>query len=140
MRHADFAILVVNPEVSSVRDSDRIIGLLDSTTEKAKRGEPMEKYLLLTRYDPIRAGRGEMLNVEDVLNILCIPLIGIIPESKEVLNASNVGTPVTLNNPTSAPARAYYDAARRLKGELVPLVLLSEKVTLLDKLFGRRAA
>ena len=140
MRHADFAILVVNPEVSSVRDSDRIIGLLDSTTEKAKRGEPMEKYLLLTRYDPIRAGRGEMLNVEDVLNILCIPLIEIVPESKEVLNASNVGTPVTLNNPTSAPARAYYDAARRLKGELVPLVLLSEKVTLLDKLFGRRAA
>ena len=70
MRHADFAIVVINPEVSSVRDSDRIIGLLDSTTDKAKRGEPMEKFLLLTRYDPVRAGRGEMLSIEDVLDIL----------------------------------------------------------------------
>ena len=77
----------------------------------------------------IRYGQGEArcLCVDDVLNILCIPLIEIVPESKEVLNASNVGTPVTLNNPKSAPARAYYDAARRLKGELVPLVLFSRK-------------
>lgn len=140
MRHADFALVIANPEVSSVRDSDRIIGLLDSTTDKAKHGEPMDKYLLLTRFDPIRAGRGEMLCVDDVLDILCIPLLGIIPESKEVLNASNLGTPVTLNNPTSAPARAYSDAARRLKGELVPLVVPSDKSTLLNKLFGRRAA
>src|ERR1700688_3636708 len=82
MRYADAAIIVTNPEVSSVRDSDRIIGLLDSTTAKATHGQPMEKYLLLTRYDPIRAGRGEMLGVEDVLDVLCIPLLGIIPESK----------------------------------------------------------
>ena len=140
MRHADSAVVVTNPEVSSVRDSDRIIGLLDSTTDKAKHGEPMEKYLLLNRYDPIRAGRGEMLCVDDVLDILCIPLIGIIPESKEVLNASNTGTPVTLSNPMSAPARSYNDAARRLKGELVPMVVPSDKSTLLNKLFGRRAA
>jgi septum site-determining protein MinD len=78
--------------------------------------------------------------VDDVLDVLCIPLLGIIPESKEVLNASNLGTPVTLNNPTSAAARAYSDAARRLKGELVPLVMPSDKSTLLKKLFGRRAA
>ncbi|MGH6833462.1 MAG: septum site-determining protein MinD, partial [Methyloceanibacter sp.] len=71
MRYADAAIVVANPEVSSVRDSDRIIGLLDSTTAKARHGEPMDKFLLLTRYDPIRAGRGEMLGVEDVLDILC---------------------------------------------------------------------
>jgi septum site-determining protein MinD len=139
MRHADFAVVVTNPEVSSVRDSDRIIGLLDSITDKAKRGEPMEKFLLLTRYDPIRAGRGEMLCVDDVLDILCIPLLGIIPESKEILQASNLGAPITLNNPKSAPARAYNDAARRLRGELVPLVVPTD-YTLLGKLFGRRAA
>ena len=140
MRHADLAVVVANAEVSSVRDSDRIIGLLDSTTDKAKRGEAIEKHLLLTRYDPIRAGRGEMLGVDDVLEILCIPLLGIIPESKDVLHASNMGSPVTLNNPASAAARAYEDAARRLKGQQVPLVVPSDKTTLFGKLLGRRAA
>jgi septum site-determining protein MinD len=81
-----------------------------------------------------------MLGVEDVLDILCIPLLGIIPESKEVLNASNMGTPVTLSNPASAPARAYDDVARRLRGESVPLVVPSDKSGLLNKLFRRRAA
>ena len=85
MRHADVAVVVTNPEVSSVRDSDRIIGLLDSKTIKAEKGERVEKHLLLTRYDPARAERGEMLKVEDVLEILSIPLLGIIPESEEVL-------------------------------------------------------
>src|SRR5215208_3164282 len=91
MRHADVAVVVTNPEVSSVRDSDRIIGLLDSKTEKAEKGERVEKHLLLTRYDRIRAERGEMLKVDDVLEILSIPLLGIIPESQEVLRASNLG-------------------------------------------------
>ena len=118
MRHADIAIVVTNPEVSSVRDSDRIIGLLDSKTEKAENGGRIEKHLLLTRYDPIRAARGEMLKTEDVLEILSIPLLGIIPESEEVLRASNLGSPVTLLNPNSAPARAYRDAAKRLGGEV----------------------
>src|SRR4030088_297670 len=93
MRHADVAIVVANPEVSSVRDSDRIIGLLDSKTEKAENGERVEKHLLITRFDAARAGRGEMLNVEDVLEILSIPLLGIIPESFEVLRASNLRSP-----------------------------------------------
>jgi septum site-determining protein MinD len=140
MRHADVAVVVTNPEVSSVRDSDRIIGLLDSKTYKAERGERMEKHLLLTRYDPFRAERGEMLKVEDVLEILSIPLLGIIPESEEVLKASNVGAPVTINNPASAPARAYLDAARRLCGDSVEMVVPSDRKGLLGKLFGRRAA
>jgi septum site-determining protein MinD len=140
MRHADVAVVVTNPEVSSVRDSDRIIGLLDSTTERAKRGEKMDKHLLLTRYDPIRAERGEMLKVDDVLEILSIPLLGIVPESEEVLRASNVGSPVTLNSPVSAPARAYIDAARRLKGEALDIVIPKDRKGLLGKLFGRRAA
>ncbi len=140
MRHADVAIVVTNPEVSSVRDSDRIIGLLDSKTAKAEKGERIEKHLLLTRFDQARAERGEMLNVSDVLEILSIPLLGIIPESEEVLKASNIGSPVTLSNPLSAPARAYFDAARRLNGEALSMTIPSDRKGFLGKIFGRRAA
>ena len=140
MRHADVAVVVTNPEVSSVRDSDRIIGLLDAKTEVAEKGDRMEKHLLLTRYDPARAERGEMLKTEDVLEILSIPLLGIIPESEEVLRASNLGTPVTIGNPASAPARAYQDAARRLKGETVAITIPAERKGLFGRLFARRAA
>jgi septum site-determining protein MinD len=140
MRFADIAVIVTNPEVSSVRDSDRIIGLLDSKTEKAEKGQRVEKHVLITRYDPQRAARGEMLNIEDVLEILSTPLLGIVPESEEVLRASNIGSPVTLSNPTSGPARAYLDAARRLKGDDVPMHIPTDRKGLFDKLFGRRAA
>jgi septum site-determining protein MinD len=140
MRFADLAIVVTNPEVSSVRDSDRIIGLLDSKTAKAERGERMDKHLLITRYNAARAASGEMLNIDDVLEILSTPLLGIVPESQDVLRASNLGAPVTISNATSAPARAYADAARRLMGEDVPMTIPSDKKGLLDKLFGRRAA
>jgi septum site-determining protein MinD len=140
MRFADAAVIVTNPEVSSVRDSDRIIGLLDSKTEKAEKGQRIDKHILITRYDPQRAARGEMLNIADVLDILSTPLLGIIPESEEVLRSSNLGAPVTINNTTSAAARAYLDAARRLKGDDVPMTIPSDRKGLLDKLFGRRAA
>ncbi|MGA0594255.1 septum site-determining protein MinD [Enterovirga sp. CN4-39] len=140
MRFADVAIVVTNPEVSSVRDSDRIIGLLDSKTERAEKGERMEKHLLITRYDAARASRGEMLKTEDILEILSIPLLGIIPESEEVLRASNLGSPVTLNAPLSAPARAYIDAVKRLKGETIPVTVPAEKRRLFTKFFTRRAA
>jgi len=140
MRHADMAVVVTNPEVSSVRDSDRIIGLLDSKTLKAERGERMEKHLLLTRYDANRAERGDMLKVEDVLEILSIPLIGIIPESMDVLRASNIGSPVTLADARSAPAMAYFEAARRLAGEVLPITVPGEKRGIFGKIFARRAA
>ena len=140
MRHADTAVVVTNPEVSSVRDSDRIIGLLDSKTKRAEKGERMEKHLLLTRYDTARAARGEMLKTEDVLEILSIPLLGIIPESEEVLRASNIGAPITLSNPTSAAGRAYFDAAKRLRGEDIPMTVPVERRGLMGKLFGRRVA
>src|ERR687884_566420 len=140
MRHADVAVVVTNPEVSSVRDSDRIIGLLDSKTLKAERGERIDKHLLLTRFDPIRAERGEMLKVDDVLEILSIPLLGIIPESQEVLRASNLGQPVVLSNPISAPARAYLDAVRRLKGEALEMTIPSNRKGFFAALFSRRAA
>jgi septum site-determining protein MinD len=140
MHNADVAVVVTNPEVSSVRDSDRIIGLLDSKTARAEKGERIEKHLLLTRYDPARAARGEMLKTEDVLEILSIPLLGIIPESQEVLRASNLGAPVTLSNPNSAPAQAYFDAAKRLRGEDVAIAVHSDRRSLFGKLFGRRVA
>lgn len=140
MHNADMAIIVTNPEVSSVRDSDRIIGLLDSKTEKAARGEKIDKHLLLTRFDPARAARGEMLKTEDVLEILSIPLLAIIPESQEVLRASNIGTPVTLSNPNSAPARAYFDAVKRLRGEDLTVTIRAERRGLIGKLFGWRVA
>ena len=140
MRHADAAVVVTNPEVSSVRDSDRIIGLLDAKTEKAENGERIEKHLLLTRYDPARAMRGEMLTIDNVLEILSIPLLGIIPEGEEVLRASNLGTPVTIGNPASPPARAYLDAAKRLQGETVEMTVPSDRRGLFSKLFGRRVA
>ena len=141
MRFADQAVIVANPEVSSVRDSDRIVGLLDSKTLKAESGERMIKHLLITRFDPARAARGEMLAIEDVLEILSLPLLGIIPESEEVLRASNLGAPVTVCGRDSAPSRAYFDATRRLAGETVEMTIPSDsKGGLLTKLFGRRAA
>jgi septum site-determining protein MinD len=140
MRFADEAVIVANPEVSSVRDSDRIIGLIDSKTMKAEIGERMDKHLLITRFDPARAARGEMLNIEDVLEILSIPLLGIIPESEEVLRASNLGAPITICGRESAPSRAYFDAARRLAGEAVEMTIPTDKRGLFTKLFGRRAA
>jgi septum site-determining protein MinD len=88
----------------------------------------------------VRAARGDMLKTEDVLEILSIPLLGIIPESPEVLRASNLGTPVVLSNPDAAPSRAYMDAARRLMGEQVPMVIPGEKRGFMTKLFGRRVA
>jgi septum site-determining protein MinD len=140
MRYADEAVIVTNPEVSSVRDSDRIIGLLDSKTLKAENGECVQKHLLITRFDPMRAARGEMLCIEDVLEILSLPLLGMVPESQEVLRASNLGAPITVCGRDSAPSRAYFDAARRLDGERVEITMPRENKGLLNKLFGRRAA
>src|ERR1700757_2338312 len=140
MRYADEAIIVTNPEVSSVRDSDRIIGMLDSKTVKAEKGEQVQKHILITRYDTSRAARGEMLGIDDVLEILATPLLGIIPESQDVLRASNVGSPVTLNNPSSSPARAYADATRRLLGETVEMMVPAERKGLINLLLRRRAA
>jgi septum site-determining protein MinD len=114
---ADSAVIVTNPEVSSVRDSDRIIGILSSRSRRAERNDPpVEIQLLLTRYDPGRVARGEMLTVEDVGEILSIPLLGVIPESESVLRASNTGTPIVFDEESPA-GRAYLDAVARFLGE-----------------------
>jgi septum site-determining protein MinD len=139
MRFADAAVIVTNPQVSSIRDSNQIIGMLNPKTQKSENGGRMEQHLLITRYDEVRAKRDEMLRVEDVLEFLPIPLLGIIPESKDVLRASNVGSPVTLSNKRSAAARAYIAAAKKLNSEPFGINTQSKR-SLMDKLFGRKAA
>jgi septum site-determining protein MinD len=135
---ADSAIIVTNPEVSSVRDSDRIIGILASRSRRAERNEPaVELNLLLTRYDPGRVSKGEMLTVEDVMEILSIPLLGVIPESESVLRASNTGTPVSFDE-DSAAGRAYLDAVARFMGEQREMRFVKpERRNFLRVLFGR---
>ncbi len=140
MRYADEAIIVSNPEVSSVRDCDRIIGLLDAKTAVAEQGGRMPKHLMITRYDSERARIGDMLETDDVVDILSVPLIGIVPESKDVLKASNVGLPVTVADEVSPASRAYLEATRRLLGENIPVTVPEEKKGLFGKLFKGRAA
>ena len=136
MYFADQAVVVVNPEVSSVRDSDRILGLLASKTRRAENGERVAEYLLLTRYSPSRVETGEMLSVGDVEEVLGLKTIGVIPESGDVLNASNKGEPVILDMDSPA-GQAYDDAVARLMGEERPMRFTQvEKKGFFNKLFG----
>jgi septum site-determining protein MinD len=140
MHFADEAVVVTNPEVSSVRDSDRILGLLSSKTRRAEAGEePVKAQLLVTRYDQARVARGEMLKLEDILEILAIPLLGVIPESPAVLKASNLGAPVTFDQASSA-GRAYGEAVLRLMGEQIEMrIAPPERRGLFHRLLGRTA-
>ncbi|MFN3963909.1 septum site-determining protein MinD [Silanimonas lenta] len=136
MYFADRALVVVNPEVSSVRDSDRILGLLQSKTQKAEKGERITEHLLLTRYNPERVEKGEMLSIADVEEILGLKVIGVIPESPDVLQASNAGNPVILDE-QSAAGQAYADAVARLLGEDRPMrFTTAEKKGFFAKIFG----
>jgi septum site-determining protein MinD len=128
---------VANPEVSSVRDADRVIGLLSSKTSRAETGgSPIKMHLLLTRYAPNQVKKGEMLSVEDVLELLGIPLVGVIPESKAVLLSSNKGTPAVLDETTDV-AQAYLDVVSRFLGEeRAHRFLQEEKRGILARLFG----
>lgn len=135
MFFADEALIVTNPEVSSVRDSDRIIGLLDSKTRRAIQNlSPIKQHLLLTRYAPKRVNSGDMLSVEDVQEILAIPLLGIVPESSSVLQASNAGIPVALDNKSDA-GQAYLDVIARYLGEEPPE---RHKKNFFTNLFGKK--
>ncbi|MGQ9372110.1 septum site-determining protein MinD [Azospirillum sp. ST 5-10] len=137
---ADHAVIVTNPEVSSVRDSDRILGVLNSKSRRAELGiEPVTQQLLLTRYDPERVEKGEMLKVDDVLEILAIPLLGVVPESQAVLRASNIGMPVILDDKSNA-GQAYLDAVARFLGEDVEHRFVKpEKKSLFGRLLRRSA-
>ncbi|TCV91856.1 septum site-determining protein MinD [Luteibacter rhizovicinus] len=137
MYFADHAVVVVNPEVSSVRDSDRILGLLASKTRHAERGDTtVKQHLLLTRYNPVRVEAGEMLSVKDVEDILGISVVGVIPESENVLAASNSGEPVILREDSFA-GQAYKDTVARILGEERPLRFTEvEKKSFLKRVFG----
>lgn len=138
---ADQAIVVTNPEVSSVRDSDRILGVLQSKSKRAEeKRDPVKEHLLVTRFDPNRVEKGEMLKLDDIREILAIPLLGVIPESESVLRASNTGTPVIMDHESIA-GQAYADAVSRFLGEDVPHRFLeAERKGLFRRLFGGRAA
>ena len=137
--YADDAFVVTNPEVSSVRDSDRMLGILASKSRRAERNEePVKEYLLLTRYDPSRVKSGEMLGLDDVQDILSLQLLGIIPESKSVLSASNAGIPVILDEKSEA-GQAYEDVVARYLGEDRPLRFIDDKRGFFRIIFGGRS-
>ena len=135
--YADEALVVTNPEVSSVRDSDRILGILAAKSRRAELGEePVREHLLITRYDPRRVDSGEMLGVSDIQELLGIPLLGVIPESEAVLQASNAGVPV-IHDAGSTSGQAYGDVVGRFLGEDLPMRFLeAERKGLLKRLFG----
>lgn len=137
MYFADEAIVVANPEVSSVRDADRVLGLLSAKTKRSETGAtPIKTHLLLTRYSPNQVKKGEMLSVDDVLELLGIPLLGVIPESKAVLLSSNKGTPAIMDETTDV-AQAYLDVVHRFLGEERQHRFIDEeKRGLLSRLFG----
>ena len=134
------AIIVTNPEVSSVRDSDRILGIIQAKSRRAQSGgEPVKEHLLITRYSPKRVEAGEMLSYTDVQEILRIPLIGVIPESESVLHASNQGNPAIHFKGTDV-AEAYEDVIARFLGDAErPLRFIDyEKPGLLKRIFGAK--
>lgn len=138
MYYADHAVVVTNPEVSSVRDSDRMLGLLSSKTKRAEEGrDRITEHLLLTRYSPKRVTRGDMLSLSDVNEILAIPLLGVIPESQAVLRASNAGEPVILDKESDA-GQAYSDAVGRFLGEEVAHRFIKEKSHWLKRIFSSK--
>ena len=138
MHFADEALVVTNPEVSSVRDSDRILGMLSSKTKRAiDGGEPINEHLLITRYNPNRVQDGQMLSLEDIQDILRIKLIGVIPESESVLQASNQGTPA-INLPETDVSEAYKDVVSRFLGEDKPMRFIeAQKPGFFKRIFGR---
>lgn len=135
--YADEALLVTNPEVSSVRDSDRMLGILNAKSKRAIEGdEPIKEHLIINRYVASRVETGEMLSIKDIQDLLCIDLLGVIPESEMVLQASNAGVPI-IREEMSNSGQAYNDLVDRFLGEDIPLRFLEpEKKGLLKRLFG----
>ncbi|ABJ90676.1 septum site-determining protein MinD [Buchnera aphidicola] len=134
----DEAIVVTNPEISSIRDSDRILGIISSKSKRSKENKkPVKEHLLLTRYDPKKVVKGDMLSIDDIIDILQIPLIGVIPEDLNILKSSNQGLSIVLNN-TSIAGKAYQDTVQRLLGNKIPLrFIVEEKKSFLQWLFRR---
>jgi septum site-determining protein MinD len=124
---ADEVLIVTNPEVSSVRDADRIIGLIEA--EQKGPGK-----LVVNRVKPEMVKRGDMLSPEDVIDILAIKLIGLVPEDELILVASNRGTPAAMNPEESRAGRAFHNIAKRLMGQDVPFMTMEEETTFVQRL------
>jgi len=132
---ADVALIVTTPEISSVRDADRVIGIIDAKSKKAKEGEEVEKYIIINRLKPDLVEKGEMLGIEDVLQILALPLIGIVPDDEEIVKSTNLGEPVALDK-NSLVGEAFRRIASKLEGEEVEFVDIKSKKGFLEKLKG----
>lgn len=132
---ADTALIVTTPEISSVRDADRVIGIIDAKSKKAQEGKEVEKYIIINRIKPDLVEKGEMLSTEDVLHILALPLIGIVPDDEEIVKSTNIGEPVALNE-KSLVGEAFRRIAKRLEGEKVDFIDLDQKKGFLGKLKG----
>ena len=130
---ADRALIISTPEVSSVRDADRVIGIIDAKSQKAQKGEEVLKHIIINNIKPEREEKGEMLSVEDVLNILALPLIGIVPEDEKIISSTNTGEPVIYGD--SLSAKAYQNIAKRILGEEVPYLELKAKKGFFGRLF-----
>ena len=130
---ADRALILSTPEVSSVRDADRVIGIIDAKSKRAKEGDEVQKHIIINRLKPEMVEKGEMLGVEDVLNILALPLIGIIPEDEKIISSTNMGDPVIYSD--SLAAKAYQNIAKRILGEEIPYLELKAKKGFFGRLF-----
>ena len=135
MYYADTAFIVANPEISSVRDADRVIGLLQSKTERARADQPIKEYLIITRFSPKRAETGEMLSLTDVKELLGVELLGVIPESKSILTASNAGLPVILDKQSEA-SEAYRELVLRFLGRVPAFQITQKKRSWWERLFS----
>lgn len=137
MYFADEAIICTNPELSSCRDSDKMIGFIASNSLRAKTGQdPVKQTLLVTRYDPARAAKEESLSLEDIHELLGLPLVGVIPESKSVLTATNLGQPV-INIAGDKAGEAYKDVVKRFLGEETPFRFVAyEQPGFFQRMFG----
>ena len=132
---ADVALVVSTPDVSSVRDADRVVGIIDAKSERAARGEEVQKYVIINRAQIDLMDRGDMMSVEDVLSILALPLIGVVPDDQRVISSTNLGKPV-VHELESRSGEAYRRIARRMLGEEIEFLDLKEKKGLLGKLKG----
>ncbi|HIC45027.1 MAG TPA: septum site-determining protein MinD [Sulfurimonas sp.] len=131
---ADRALIISTPDVSSVRDADRVIGIIDAKSEKAQNGEEVEKHVIINRLKPELVERGDMLNTEDVLNILALPLIGVVPDCDKVISSTNIGEPI-IRDPKAQSGEAYRRIAKRILGEEVDYLDLSVKKGFFKRLF-----
>ena len=131
---ADKAIIVTTPDISAVRDADRVVGIIDSKTEKAKNNEEVEKFILINRLKPELVEKGDMLSVDDVLHILSLPLIGIVPDTEEIVTSTNIGQPI-VHNQQSEAGEAFRRVSKRMEGEDIPFLDLKSK-GFFDKLKG----